>query len=581
MKLITGLMVIFLAGCAGIHEKKVDDSVSMADEIVDTEVVEKDITVEEDEVTAISSEVLFLLMTAEIAGQRKKYDVALEGYLQAAKHVEDPEIAKRAARIGLFLKDTKKTDEAVSLWLKNDKNNLTARKMAILSSMRGLDKDNAVKHLNGMLKDDPAGFESTLMDVTQVLAKDGNSEFAYEVVDELATQHPDQAVVFFVQALLAGQLNKQDIGMKKVDAALALQPDWDKALVLRAQFFMEKNKYALARQDLEQILEKTPDNVQMQKMLAHVLIKEKNFEGALAIYQQILKDNEGDGDAQFSKALVYLQQEKDDEAVEVFEGLINKPEWDAAASFYLGRVEYQHENYKKALVWFDKVTSGSYEYDASMLAISVLLNQKDYLEAKKRIEQVAEKFPTQKVRVVLLKAEIHSLQKEHQKAFDVLSDALKESPSDRDFLYTRALVAEKLGRLDVLEKDLKQVIEKKPDDVNALNALGYTLADRTTRYEDAEMYLQQAIKLQPNEAVIVDSLGWLRFKQGRLSDALGYLKGAYARNAQSEIAAHLVEVLWVMGRKKEAREIFDKAYKKSPNDEFLGKVQGIFSDVKK
>lgn len=580
MKLITGLMVLFLAGCASIQDKKVDSSVTVVDEVAAKPEAEEEVKAEE-RVTAISPEVLFLLMTAEIAGQRQKYDVALEGYLQAAKQVDDPEIAKRAAKIGLFLKDTERTDEAVSLWLEKDGQNLSARKIAVLSSMRGLDKESAIKHLNGLLKDDPAGFESTLIDMIQVLEKDGNTEFAYEVVGELTKQHPDESVVFFVQALLAGQLGKQDEGIENVNVALALQPDWDKALVLHAQFTLEKGEYALARQDLEKILKKTPDNVRMQKMLAHVLIKEKNLDGALEIYQQILNKDENDGDTQFSKALVYLQQDKDDEAAEILEGLVNKPKWDASACFYLGRIEYKKENNKRALVWFDKVTEGPYEYDSSMLAISVLLSEKNYAEAEKRIEGVEKKFPSQKVRVVLLRAEIFSIQKEHQKAFDVLTDALKDMPDDRDFLYTRALIAEKLGRLDVLESDLKKVIEKKPDDVNALNALGYTLADKTTRYEDAEFYLQQAIKLKPDEAVIVDSLGWLRFKQGRLSDALGYLKGAYSRQEQSEIAAHLVEVLWAMDRKKEAQKIFDDATKRWPDDEFLVKIQSLLTDVKK
>ena len=571
-------MVLFLAGCAGVQDKNVESSVDVVDEIANKLNTEEVIKVEE-EATAISPEVLFLLMTAEIAGQRKKYDVALEGYLEAAKYVDDPEIAQRAAKIGLFLKDTEKTDEAVSLWLEKDGKNLTARKIAVLSAVRGLDKDAAIVHLNSMLKDDPAGFESTLVDMIQVLEKDGKVDFAYELMDELATQHPKQAVVFFVQALLAGQMNKLDEGLEKVAIALTLQPDWNKAIVLHAQLALEKGDYALARQNFEKVLKKTPDDVRMLKMLAHVLIKEKNLDGALTIYQQILSKDEHDGDALFSKALVYLQQEKDNEAVKILEGLVNKPQWGASASFYLGRVEYKKGNDKRALVWFDKVTNGSYEYDASMIAISVLLNQKDYVEAEKRIEEVEAKFPSQRVRIVLLKAEIHSLQNNHQHAFDVLTEALKETPGDRDFLYTRALVAEKLDRLNVLESDLKQVIEKNPHDVNALNALGYTLADKTTRYEDAEFYLQKAIKLKPDEAVIVDSLGWLRFKQGRLSDALGYLKGAYARQAQSEIAAHLVEVLWVMDRKKEARKLFDDAYKKWPNDDYLVKVQRIFTDI--
>ena len=581
MKLIVGWIVLFLVGCASVSDKKLDPSIKVLDENkAETEVV-IDKKVEPEKVTAISPEVLYLLMTAEIAGQRKQYGVSLDGYLQAAKHVDDPKIAERAAKIGLFLKDTKKTDEAVALWLKKDEKNLTARKIAVLSALRGSDKEKAVKHLNKILEDDPAGFEDNLMEMIKILEKDGNSEFIFKVLEDVAVQHPEQSVVFFVQALLAGQLNKQDVAIKKVNTALSLQPDWDKALVLRAQFAAQSGNLALARKDLEKVLEKTPDNEQVQRMLAQVLVKEEDFDGALKVYQNILDANPEDGDSQFSSALIYLQQEKNDEAISLLEGLVNKPGWDAPASFYLGKVEFKNKNYDRALVWFDKVTQGPFEYEASMAAVTVLLGQKNYTEAEKRIEKMTVDFPKQKLNILLLKSEIYSSQKEYQKAFDELTTGLDEFPDHRDLLYTRALIAERLGKLDIVERDLLKVIKQQPGDANALNALGYTLADRTARYEEAEKYLRQAIKLKPDEAVIIDSFGWLYFKQGKYVEALSYLRSAYAMQPESEIAAHIVEVLWAMGKKDEAKDMFDQAYKKAPDDEYLQKIKELFFEVKK
>ncbi len=576
MKLLAVLITIFLVGCASVQEKKPDHPVKE----LKKESVKKEKVVVPEKVTAITPEVLYLLMTAEIAGQRKQYGVALEGYLQAAKHVDDPQIAERAAKIGLFLKDTKKTDEAVSLWLKRDEKNLSARKIAILSALRGSDKDKAVKHLGRVLDDDPAGFESTIMEVLQILEKEGNTEFVSDVMEEVAVQHPNQSGVLYVQALLAGQLKRQDVAITKVNAALLVQPGWEKALILRAQLAAQKGDLSLAKKDLESILEKNPDNVRVQKMFAQILVKEENFDGALEVYRKISDANPEDGDAQFSMALVYLQQEKDEEAIDVLESLVNKPGWDAPASFYLGRIEYKKENYNKALVWFDKVTQGPFEYEASMIAISMLLKQKEYAEAENRIEKISKKFPKQKSNTQLLKAELYSSQKEFQKAYDVLSKGLKEFPGQRDLLYTRALIAEKLDKLEVVEKDLLQVLQQDPNDANALNALGYTLADRTDRYEDAEKYLLRALKLKPDEAVIIDSLGWLRFKQEKFKEALDYLESAYEKQAENEIAAHIVEVLWAMGKKDEAKNLFDKVYEKAPDDEYLLKTQRLFNNVK-
>jgi len=136
-------------------------------------------------------------------------------------------------------------------------------------------------------------------------------------------------------------------------------------------------------------------------------------------------------------------------------------------------------------------------------------------------------------------------------------------------LYTRALIAQHLNKLDVLEKDLKQLLAKDPKNAEALNALGYSLLDDPNRYAEAEHYLQQAIQLRPEEAVIIDSYGWLQFKLGRPQIALDYLQRAYAKQPENEIAAHIAEVLWSLGRKTEAKKLFDKAIKNAPEDEYL------------
>lgn len=573
-KIVSGLIITSLVGCASAPspvptEKVVEPSVKITDKKKpETDTVE-------DKVTAISPRALYLLMMAEIAGQRQQYGVALDGYLEAAKEVDDPKIAERAAKIGLFLKNSKKTDEAVSLWLKNDSGNLEARKVALLSALRGSDKDVAVKYVTQILQDDPAGFSDTLMEMVRILEKDGNTEFIFDVMEDVATLYPEQSSVPFVQALLAGQMGQQDIALQKITSVLKLQPEWDKALVLHAQFAVQDGDFKAARKDIEKVLAKTPKNKRMKAMLAQIMVKDSDFDSALSVYEEILEDTPEDGDAQFSIALIHLQKKDDDKAAEGFEKLINRREWDAPASYYLGRIDHRKKKYERALVWFDKVTKGGYAYDAAMASISVLLTQEKYSGAETRIETLFERFPKQKVNTLMLKSEIYSAQKQHNKAFDVLDGGLDEFSDHRDMLYAHAMAAEKIDKIDLLEEDLLKIIKKNPRDANALNALGYTLVDKTTRYDEAEGYLQQAIQISPSEAVIIDSLGWLRFKQGKLTEAMGYLKAAYKKMPESEVAAHLVELLVVMGKKGEAKSIFDKAIKKSPDDIYLKKVQHL------
>ena len=574
-KIIVGCLIAFLGGCTNDSSKPEapnlitpvkSHSVSDVVDDVKVEVIE--------EQTAISPNTLFLLMTAEIAGQRNQYDVALEGYLQAAKQVGDVRLSERAARIGLFLKDTEKTNEAVALWLQNDAKNLTARKIAVLSALRGNDIELAVGHLDNLLLGDPAGFEETLIEFSNLLSKEQSGTLVFSALEKLALQHPDKAVIFFIQALLV----KDDytLALAKVDQALLIQPAWDKALILSAELAAKSGDMKGSKRILNKILAMNPNDVTAQRLLARVLVNLDDFEGARALYSSILQENSDDYASQFAIALIYLREDNASEARKALKKLVNKSRWDAPASFYLGRIDFKQKNYQSALVWFDKVASGAYAYDAALMTVSVALEQQDFAMAEQHLTVLYKNFPNETQRIDLLKSEVFSEQGKYQQAFDFLTEKLITQPDSRDLLYTRALIAEKLNRLDILEVDLKKVIALYPNDASALNALGYTLVDRTERYMDAEIYLEQALKLKPTEAVIIDSMGWLRFKQGRIDQALIYLRDAYSKQPESEIAAHLAEILWGLANKIEAQAIFDRAIEKDPSDEYLLKFQQQF-----
>ena len=262
-------------------------------------------------------------------------------------------------------------------------------------------------------------------------------------------------------------------------------------------------------------------------------------------------------------------QNQFDKAENNLDKLLANPEWSNQAAFYLGKIEQERKHVDKALTWFGKVREGNYAFDAEMASVSILMNQKRFADVDSRIQRMELKYPEQKQRILLIRAELNNQTGNYQVAYEDLTTALNDAPENRDLLYARALIAERIGKLDVLEADLGKILRKNPEDIGALNALGYTLTDKTTRYDEAEKLLNQAIKLQPDEAVIIDSYGWLLYKRGNLDLALEYLRKAYAKEPENEIAAHLAEVLWTMGNRKEAKDLFESAYKKSPSDEYL------------
>jgi tetratricopeptide (TPR) repeat protein len=518
---------------------------------------------------SLEPDVLFMLLTAELAGQRGQYDVAMEGYYEAAKRTGDPKLAERAAMIAMYMKDGNRLNEAVALWLKLDPGNLSARKITALSSFKAEDKQQTVEQLSALLKRDPAGFEKTLFELAGALQKEGNVSFIYDVLQDLSIKHPNQAVIYFVQALLAEDMKNKGLAEQKIGQALRLQPNWDKALLLQAQMAVYDEDFKRAETLLQNASAKYPENDKFKKMLAQVLIKSAKYDEAGEVYETLIAKNPKDSESLFSLGLVHLQQDRDSKAEDIFKQLLETAEWRNQANFYLGKIEEKRENTESALTWFDKANDGPFQFEAAVTAISLLVKDKQFERAEQRLGVLPGKFPKQKPRIALIQAELYSQQKQYEKAFNFLTNELKNSPDQPELLYSRALMSDRLGKLDVMEADLKAILAKAPDNVEALNALGYGLTEKTTRYTEAETYLLHALRLRPDEAVILDSYGWLKYKMGNQQSALDYLQRAYDKQPENEIVAHLAEVLWVSGKKDEARKLFDKAFDNAPDDIYL------------
>ncbi|UOA09338.1 tetratricopeptide repeat protein [Methylobacter sp. S3L5C] len=519
--------------------------------------------------TSIDPDVLFTLLTAEIAGQRGQYDIALEGYMEAAKRTHEPKFAERAAMIAMYMKNSNKTNEAVALWLHQDPQSQAARKIAALLALRAGNKKVATEQLNALLVADPAGFENALLELASVLQKEGRINAVYDSLDALSLLHPDQAVIYFMQSLFAMQRKDINSAEMKIQQALKIQPGWDKALIFQAQIAVFSGDLSKAKSLLKDASLKYPANNKINKTLAQVLIKSENYEEAIEVYKKIISTEPNDLESQFAMGLIYLQLNQDDQAEDIFKKLLELPEWQYQSMFYLGKIEEKHGHMKKALVWFDKVADGPFVFDASISAIALLEKDKQLNEASLRLTLLQAKFPKQKLRLLLVQAELFNQQKQYEKAFNLLTKALAEFPDQKELLYTRALMAERVNKPDVVEADLKKILATDPDNVEALNALGYTLLSKSSRYGEAEKYLQHALKLAPNEAVVIDSYGWLQFKLGNNEKALGYLQQAYDKQQEHEITAHLAEVLWALDRKDEAKKLFNKAIKDAPDDEYL------------
>jgi Flp pilus assembly protein TadD len=193
-------------------------------------------------------------------------------------------------------------------------------------------------------------------------------------------------------------------------------------------------------------------------------------------------------------------------------------------------------------------------------------------DARAFLQRVGAEFPAEKVQLTVAEAQLLRDANRNRDAYDLLARALKDDPDQPELLYDYALTAEKLERYDVLETNLRKLIQVRPDHAHAYNALGYSFAERNTRLPEAKKLIEKALELAPDDYFIIDSMGWVLYRQGDLKGASETLRRAYLGRPDAEIAAHLGEVLWVMGERTEADRLWQESLKASPDNETLQKT---------
>jgi tetratricopeptide (TPR) repeat protein len=305
---------------------------------------------------------------------------------------------------------------------------------------------------------------------------------------------------------------------------------------------------------------------------ARFLVDQKEWNKALEEFKRVAENEPNDADTVYAVGLLSLQNNRLDEANKYLRRSLELRPQNDQARIYLGQIAEQRKRYDEAVAWYLEVQDGEHYFEAQARLGVTLAKQGDLPRARRHLEQMETLNDTQRVQVALAHEQILRDAKKFKEAIEVLNAAIKTVPGDNDLLYARALVAEKLNMLDVTERDLREILKKDPKNANALNALGYTLTDRTTRYDEALTLLQQAMALKPDDAFILDSMGWLQYRLGNSAEALKYLRRALELRNDAEIAAHLGEVLWVMGNRNEAESVWNRALRETPDNEALNGI---------
>lgn len=524
----------------------------------------------------LTGELLYQILEAEIALQRRYYDVAGARYLELAEATRDPRFAEVATKIAIFSRDDANAMRAASLWAETDPSQLEARQMIVVASIRAGELDTALQHAEPLLDPRAAGEGDAFRLAASLMNREEDVLSAMQMLERFVAAHGDNSAAYFYYAQFAqrvGQLSKAE---EAIDRCLALQPGAVEAIGLRVRILQQQKREEEALNYLAETVRRFPEDTRIGLMYARMLVDARRLEEAIVQYERLLGQISPNTDVLLALGMINLQLNRLSEAEKYLLQVAQDEERGSDARFYLGWLEEGRNNVDAAIGYYSAVAGGNLYLDAR-IRIAVLLAGQDRMdEARAMLDALRAELPDQRKRLYQVEAEILRGAGQGEEAMRVLSVALEAFPGDFDLLYLHAMTAETLGQLDVAENDLRAVLERDPNNVDALNAFGYILADRTDRYEEAYVYIQRALALNPQSNAILDSMGWVLYRLGDHKGAIKYLRRSLEIKQDHEVSAHLGEVLWVSGEHKEAIDVWEQALELFPDDKLLIDVMKRF-----
>jgi tetratricopeptide (TPR) repeat protein len=521
---------------------------------------------ENDEATS-TSDAVFEYLVAEIAAQRGDVEGAIEIYERMARELHDPQIARRAVELAIRARLYPKALESASLLLQLDSDPNLARE--IIAAL--LANDGDVKKATATvtdLVDKAKNRGAILMQLPYLFGKFNDKGAVLQATQAVADRYEDMAEAHYavgVAALVSGQ---NDLALKEVDIALDRRPSWQQGAILKAQVLRKTSPDSVIA-FYESFVKANPGSYEVRMQLGRELASDRKLAESREQFGEAEKLEPKDPQAAYAIGLLSLQLEDYADAQTAFTRAL-KLGYRESAAIYLGMGQASEglKHYDEAIGWYQKVDSG--DWVRAQLKIATLISKQQGIAAgREYLQKIEPKSEEDRVQVIQVEAQLLRDAKEWKETYDLLSKAVEEYPDSYELLYDRAMAAERIDKLDVMEADLRKVIKMKPDYAHAYNALGYTLAEKTDRLVEARDLIEKAYKLAPEDPFIEDSLGWVFYRMGQVNVALKHLQTAYSNRPDPEIAAHLGEVLWKSGQRDEAQKIWRAALAENPDHESL------------
>jgi tetratricopeptide (TPR) repeat protein len=520
----------------------------------------------------LSEPMLYEFLLGEIALQRGDAALAAQTYLDLARRTRDARVARRAVEVANQANLPQLALEAAKTWHELDPGSSHAVQVVAAVLIADKKVEEALPYLEKLLASSGVNLENGFMQLNRLLAGNPDKAANLRVVRKLASRHPQLAQAHFAIAQAAAAAGDEAAALEAIRRAAKLRPEWELAALLEAQI-VQRRSPAMAAKVLGDFVERNPDSREARLNYARALVLDKRIPEARAQFEAVLAANPGNPEVIYAVGLLACQLKDYPVAEQNMKRLLGMNYRDAnAVRYLLGQIAEDQKRWPQAVEWYDAIEEGEHVLPARMRTASAIARQGRLDEARAFLRKVAADHPGEQAQLTVAEAQLLREAQRHQDAFQLLSEALQKEPDQPELLYDVALTAEKLERFDVLEANLRKLIEVRPDHAHAYNALGYSFAERNTRLPEARKLIERALELSPDDAFIIDSLGWVLYRQGDLKGAAEQLRRAYGGRPDAEIGAHLGEVLWVMGEREEADRVWQESLKASPDNETLQKT---------
>ncbi len=577
MKRVSGVFIFVMfmtTACSSVQESPAPSVVDSAPAPLEPVAGEAP----DSELLPTDPDVMYHIFSAEVKGAEGDYSGAAAEYLEAALISVDPEIAERATRVAVSAGEWQMVALASDRWAMLDPQSLDARELAAGSRLREGDYVGAEFQLARILELTVSDQAHGWRIVTALLAPANDQVRANRVLDNLLEEFDAGSNVdaLFARSQFAARIGDMDNATEYIDRAILLAPDRADLLAWSGRLAVNTGDRTLAVSRYRQAWEASPGDQQIAMAYAELLKRNDNLAAAQAVLAQ-LPDTP---DMRFARIVFALDAGDRDGAETLYKGFSEVQYAEASdAAFQAAQSAELLGNRREAINWYKQVT-GEQSLRAIMRQAFLLAGLGDVEEARNLLVQLRMQTDNGVVSQSY-QAEVQILQDagRRDEAMHLLNTALSSLPEDTALRYTRALLAVGSGQLELAESDLRRIISAEPDNAAAINALGYTLADLTERFDEAEQLIIQAYEMQPDDASIIDSMGWISYRLGRLREAEGYLRKAWEVMRNAEIAAHLGEVLWVSGQKDEARSLWQLALQVEGDNEILIETMQRFGEL--